>query len=161
MDVRFALKRQFLGSLAMLRQCIERCPEAVWEAGPHPRNFWRIAYHAIFYADLYMQQSVELHRAWPKSDETARVLWEEPPVIPAYSKADLLDYLDQVMQAVSPTVDGLDLEREETGFDWYPNMSKIEHLLVNLRHIQGHVGQLSERLIAEGVDVDWVARRDP
>ncbi len=56
------------------------------------------------------------------------------------------------------TVDHLDLAAGETGFSWYKNMGKLSHQLMNLRHIQGHVGQLSELLMAKGIDTDWVAR---
>lgn len=28
---------------------------------------------------------------------------------------------------------------------------------VNLRHIQGHVGQLSELLMARAIDTNWIA----
>ncbi len=53
---------------------------------------------------------------------------------------------------------GFYLAAGETGFSWYPSMSKLSHELMNLRHLQGHVGQLSELLMAHGIDTDWVAR---
>ena len=59
---------------------------------------------------------------------------------------------------IDPTVDQLDLASDETGFSWYKNMSKLSHQLMNLRHMQGHVGQLSELLMARGIDTDWVAQ---
>jgi len=37
-------------------------------------------------------------------------------------------------------------------------MSKLSHQIMNLRHIQGHVGQLSELLMAKGIDTDWTAK---
>ncbi len=39
-------------------------------------------------------------------------------------------------------------------------MSKLSHQLMNLRHRQGHIGQLSELLMARGIDTDWVAKSD-
>ncbi len=53
----------------------------------------------------------------------------------------------------------MDLDSDSTGFSWYPNMTKLSHELMNLRHIQGHVGQLSELLMARGIDVNWIGRR--
>jgi hypothetical protein len=35
-------------------------------------------------------------------------------------------------------------------------MSKLEHQFVNLRHLGGHVGQLSELLMARGMTISWV-----
>jgi hypothetical protein len=29
---------------------------------------------------------------------------------------------------------------------------------MNLRHLQGHVGQLSELLMAKGIDTDWICK---
>ena len=37
-------------------------------------------------------------------------------------------------------------------------MSKLSHELMNLRHTQGHVGQLSELLMARGIDTDWTSK---
>jgi len=39
----------------------------------------------------------------------------------------------------------LDLDSAESGFSWY-QMSKLEHQLVNIRHIQHHGAQLADRL---------------
>jgi hypothetical protein len=38
-------------------------------------------------------------------------------------------------------------------------MTKLSHQIMNVRHIQGHVGQLSELLMQRGIDTDWVSRR--
>jgi hypothetical protein len=37
-------------------------------------------------------------------------------------------------------------------------MGKLSHQILNLRHLQGHVGQLSELLMARGIDIDWVSK---
>ena len=56
MSTKAALTAQYLGTLAMLRQSVERCPADLWKktAGMRPRQFWRIAYHATYYTDLYL-----------------------------------------------------------------------------------------------------------
>jgi len=46
----------------------------------------------------------------------------------------------------------------ESGFSWY-SIPKLDHQLLNLRHLQGHVGQLSELVMATGADLTWVAIR--
>ncbi|MHB8636531.1 MAG: hypothetical protein ACYC96_08665 [Fimbriimonadaceae bacterium] len=155
MNIRGALKGQYHAGLKMLRQCVERCPDTVWVAGEHPRTFWRIAYHGTFFTHLYLQQNEAAFRPWEKAVADADCLWESPPVIEAYSKADMLDYIDLVDSQVDATVDALDLETSDSGFPWYPSIDKLGHELMNIRHLQGHVGQLSERLMADGVDTDW------
>jgi len=83
----------------------------------------------------------------------------EPDKLPegdeSYGRDELLDYLRWVDGLIDPTIDQLDLDADETGFSWYPNMSKLSHEIMNLRHIQGHVGQLSGLLMAKGTDIDW------
>lgn len=158
MDIRASLKGQYSAGLKMLRECIELCPDSNWTSGVHPRSFWRIAYHAIYYTHLYMQPDLESFVPWSKHREHVPVLWESPDVVEPYTKAELLDYLDQVAKAVNDSVDKLDLDSPETGFHWYTNMNKLDHQMMNFRHLQGHVGQLSELLMAENVDleIDWV-----
>ena len=70
-----------------------------------------------------------------------------------------MEYLRFVDELVDPTTDQLDLDSDESGFSWYEDISKLSHELMNLRHVQGHVGQLSELLMARGIDTYWVAKR--
>ena len=53
----------------------------------------------------------------------------------------------------------MDLLDPQCGFPWY-KVSKLEHQLVSLRHVQHHAAQLADRLRAE-VDhgVRWVGAR--
>jgi hypothetical protein len=55
-------------------------------------------------------------------------------------------------------LDAIDLEAETSGFHWY-NIAKLDHILLNLRHLGIHVGQLQELLYADGIDLDWISRR--
>jgi hypothetical protein len=157
MDVKAALKQQYHAGLAMLRQAVERCPGEVWTSGTHPRTFWRIAYHGAFYTHLYLQQNEDAFRPWEKHRECTG-LWEDPEEPEPYTKAEILDYIDRIAASVDATVDGLDLDSESTGFPWYKNMTKLSHQLMNLRHLQGHVGQLSEILMMHAIDIDWAGK---
>lgn len=160
MDVKDALKGQLHASFRMLRECIEVCPQNVWLDGEFPRSYWRIAYHAVFYAHLYMGQSEADFKPWHKHKYEATELWaEDATEMQPFSKAEVLEYLDYVRELINETVDGLDLDTNDSGFHWYKNINKLEHELLSLRHIQGHVGQLSERLFAEGIETTWFSRR--
>jgi hypothetical protein len=162
MELRQALKEQYHAALAMLAECVEECPEGMWLEGRHPRTFWRIAFHAAFYTHQYLVQNEEAFQPWPGQREGIdHGLWDEPePVEPPeiYRRNEILDYIRFVDALIDPTVDQLNLDAGETGFSWYPNMSKLSHELMNLRHIQGHVGQLSELLMAKGIDTDWISK---
>lgn len=144
----------------MLRQCVERCPQDVWVSGTHPRNFWRIAYHAVFFGHLYLMQGEAAFVPWEHHRASATDLWDatNTPVIEPYAREEVIEYIDWLDSQVEPVVDGLDLDSKDSGFSWYPDMAKLDHELMSIRHIQGHVGQLSELLMAHGVDTDWCRR---
>jgi hypothetical protein len=168
MELRQALKEQYHSGLVMLAECAEKCPEDLWLEGEHPRPFWRIAFHAAFFTHLYLGQNEAAFRPWPERRAGVHHgLWHQPWEVEPYelpegaeiyTRNEILDYLRYVDALVDHTVDHLDLTSDETGFSWYRNMSKLSHQLMNLRHLQGHVGQLSERLMARGIDTDWVGR---
>jgi hypothetical protein len=62
---------------------------------------------------------------------------------------------------VDAAVDALDLESGSSGFAWYP-IPKLEHQLVNLRHIQHHTAQLADRLRAfADIGVSWRGTHRP
>jgi hypothetical protein len=168
MELRQALKEQYHAGLAMLAECVEKCQEGMWLEGEHPRAFWRIAFHAAFFTHLYLGQNEEAFQPWPGRREGIHPgLWHQPWAVEpyelpegaeSYRRNELLDYLRFVDELVDPTVDQLNLDADQTGFSWYKNMSKLSHELMNLRHLQGHVGQLSELLMARGIDTDWVGK---
>ena len=167
-ELRAALQEQYHAGLAMLADCVEKCPDSLWLHGEHPRPFWRIAFHAAFFTHLYLGQNEEAFQPWPdRPGDIHPRLWEAPADMEPYelaeeaepyTQADMLAYIRYVDGLVDQTVEGLDLSSRETGFSWYGKMSKLSHQLLNLRHIQGHVGQLSELLMARGIDTDWVSR---
>lgn len=181
MAIQFALKEQFHASLAMLVDCVEKCPEDLWASPSRKdvepddperfciRSFWRIAFHGIYFTHLYMPQSVESFER-PEGltvgeREDLAPLWDFsrdpfdlPEECPPPAKADLLAYIAHVDTLVEPIVDKLDLDSPESGVPWYKNFPKLNHELLTLRHLQGHVGQLSELLMARGIDTNWVSR---
>jgi len=158
MNAQSALSSQYKAALLMLRQAVERCPDEIWTGRVHPRNPWRIAYHAVFYAHLYLMQNVDAFDPWDKHREGAKELWGENERIPPYSQAEIIGYIDQVLGKVDEMLGAIDFDAEDSGFDWYPNFPKLDHLILSIRHIQGHVGQLSEILFEQGIDTDWMGR---
>ncbi len=166
MQLRAALKEQYHAGLAMLRECIEVCPEDLWTAGTHPRTYYRIAFHAVFFTHLYLGQNEDSFQPWPERKEGFEGMWQkpwelEPYELPedaeVYGREELVRYIDHVDALIDSTVDSLDLDTDESGFAWYPKTSKLSHQLLNLRHVQGHVGQLSELLMARGIEIRWVS----
>ena len=78
-----------------------------------------------------------------------------------YTQAQVLEYWCFCDRIVDDAVDALDLDSAESGFSWY-RMSKLEHQLVNLRHIQHHGAQLADRLrSAADIGIRWVGSGRP
>jgi hypothetical protein len=178
MDIRTALKGQYKAALAMLRDCIVKCPDDLWAAGSAPlegvderqraeresRAFWRIAYHVLYGTHLYAMRTVDEFVPWSKHVDHAREIWigpdeEVPPLETTYTQADVLEYLDWMVSQVDDWVDAVDLDSPTCGVPWYDPFPKLDHAILVIRHIGTHVGQLSERLNEAGIDTDWVSRR--
>lgn len=167
MILRQAIQEQYHAGIAMLTECVAKCPDDLWPGGAYPRPFWRIAFHATYFTHLYLGQNEAVYHPWPARPAENPELWQhpwsvEPYELPEdvapYTKEQILDYIAYLDTLIDPTVSTLDLEALETGFSWYKNISKLSHQLMNLRHLQGHVGQLSELLMAHGIDIDWVSK---
>jgi hypothetical protein len=178
MEIRQALKEQYHGGLAMFAHCIHLCPDELWTAsnvcGDLDRPFWKIAFHNAFFTHLYMGQNLDAFKPPPSSSaiggrEDLKKLWGPPwefepfeidAKVPACTQADMMEYVDYIDGIVNSTIDGLDLDTEDNGIYWYKNMSKLSHELMNLRHLQGHVGQLSELLMLRGIDINWAGKAE-
>lgn len=187
MDIRSALKEQYHAGLAMLVDCIERCPDDLWNApnppvavAPDPRNpewngcerqFWRIAFHAVYFTHLYLGQGEDAFQPPPANLAVRRRdfegMWAKPwplepfelaPGTPACTPGEIVEYIRFVDSLIDPTIDGLDLDSPNSGIPWYKDFPKLSHELLTLRHLQGHIGQLSELLMLRGIDTDWVSR---
>ncbi len=170
-----ALKSQYHGALGMLRLAIERCPERLWASDEYCNPFWRVAYHTLHYAHLYVQPNVDTFRPWehhqtniqhlddipapPEIEDLIEFPHRPPQTGEPYSKEQILEYLSICEQMVDGTVDSLDLLDPQSGFSWY-KLPKMEHQIMSLRHIQHHVGQLADRVRAVAdIGVDWVGAR--
>ena len=140
----------------MLRQALETCPDLVWNSGTPPRQFWRLAYHTLYYTHLYLEVDANNFQAWDKHrDEVESDLEHEKMDATPYTKAELLEYLEIVDKRVDPQLELIDLASPTCGIPWY-KMPKLDHQIMNIRHVQEHTGQLRDRLLEAGNDQKWV-----
>jgi len=151
--IRSALKTQFRASLETVRDAIQQCPDELWEKPGSMPQFWQIAYHTVFFAHFYMVQKMEDLEPWRKHRDGAPSL--EPDSHPAYTKDEVLEYLNQVVEMVDDTLDSINLATKESGFHWY-KIPKLDHEILNIRHIMEHAGQMDAILRLNGYEgVDW------
>lgn len=158
MEIKTALKRQYRASTLMIRQAIERTPEDMWTSGEHPRTYWRIVYHALGYAHLYLYESLDAWQSWPKANNSCAILDGDVEESEPYSKEEMLELADLILSEIDLRIDALNLDESTCGFRWYPEVSRVELLILSLRHLHGHLGQLHELLLAHGIDVDWIGQ---
>ncbi len=162
MNVKEKIARQYHAAFEMLERAVIACPETAWDSPAHANRFWRVAYHALFYTHLYLQESEEHFTPWSGHRGEAHFLgrrpWppHDPPELGApYTRAEVLDYLGCVRRQVATWLEPLDLEGS-SGFQWLP-LTKFELQLYNIRHVQHHAGQLTDRLRnAAGIGIEWV-----
>jgi hypothetical protein len=153
---------QYQAALEMLKQTIAKCPDSIWNSPNDKTKFWHIAYHALFYTHLYLQDSEQTFTPWPKHRKEyqfiGQVPWppHAPPQIgEPYDKETVLEYLTFCQRQVADRVPQVDLEAA-SGFDWLP-FNKFELQLYTIRHIQQHTGELMERLgTRAGAEIRWV-----
>lgn len=160
--------RQFNAAMDMFGKALKTCPDELWQAhmwnnndpsmGPEFSEFWYVAYHALFWLDLYLGGSVDGFT--PPAPFTLAEL-DPAGVLPerVYTRAELLGYLEHSREKCRTTLERLTDEKAGRlcSFSW-GQLSFGELLLDNMRHLQEHGAQLNMLLGQEtGADSSWAS----
>ena len=135
--------QQFGASIDMLENAIVACPEEVWSDRSQRTEFWYVAYHTLFWLDLYLSESPEEFAPPPPF-----TLDELDPagLFPdrVYAKAELLIYLCHGREKCRATLAELTADKlaARCGVARF-DFSVAELMLYNLRHVQHHAAQLN------------------
>ena len=155
------LAGQFEAALCMLNQCLAHCPPEHWEGKIANGTFCQVAYHTLFFVDLYLSPSEE--------EFALRELHAEggderlPTPTPGLPKEETLSYLALCREKLREALAAETRESLEgpSGFA-YRRISRGELYIYNLRHVQHHTGQLSAFLrrvdaaLADHKALPWV-----
>ena len=163
--VQNALTGQYEAALTMFHEAVSRCPDDHWEGNVGNYPFWHVAYHAIYYTDLYLSPHLDsfqppaFHREYYQFFGRPVPPSNEPFVadIP-YDRETILAYVQHCRQKVSRSVEAETPEslRGPSGFWWY-KIPRFEFHLNNIRHLQHHAAQMSLYLKrTSGIDIEWV-----
>ena len=148
MDLRKIITSQYTAAFEMLKESIEKCPEAEWNNPLDANPTWKIAYHAIFIAHMYLHPDLKSFSPWQKH--------HDPESGVPFSQQDVLEFLTLVQEQVSEKVENMDMEAQ-SGFEWLP-FGKLELHIYNIRHIQQHIGEIYERLgHRQNLELGWVS----
>jgi hypothetical protein len=149
--------QQFGAAIDMLENAVLACPEEVWSDRTRQPQFWYVTYHALFWLDLYLSDSLDGFAPPPpfKLDDM------EAGVIPdQYTREELQKYVEHGREKCRTVIANLSDEKAEQrcGFEWV-DVSHAELLLYNMRHVQHHVAQLN-LILRQTIDSapGWVSK---
>lgn len=137
------LWNQFGAAIDMLENAIVACPEDLWGDQSRQPEFWYVAYHTLFFLDLYSHGTVDGFA--PPEPFTLDEL-DPAGVLPprVYVKDELRAYLRLGREKARAAVEALTDEttRRRCEIPWL-DLSEGELVLDNLRHVQHHAAQLN------------------
>lgn len=151
--------QQFGATIDMLENAMRACPDSVWHDRSRRPEFWYVAYHALFFLDYYLSDSVD--DFVPPTPFTLEEL-DSDGVLPAqpYTKEELLAYVGHGREKCRATIISMtaDTARQRHRFSW-GEVSRMELLFTNMRHVQHHAAQLN-LILRQTIDSAprWVAK---
>jgi len=159
--------QQFGAAIDFLAETVRACPDELWRAAlwqtpdakPERAQFWYVAYHTLFWLDLYLTGAEEGFLP-PPPFTLIEQNGDDPLPERVYTRAELLAYLGDCRQRCRATIESLTDEtaQRRCRFGW-GECSFLELLIYNLRHVHGHASQLNMLLGQHGISApDWVAQ---
>jgi len=163
------LWQQFGAAIDYLDNVISACPDELWRAAlwqtpdsrPERAEFWYVAYHSLFWLDLYLTSAEEGFLP-PAPFALIEQYGDEPMPERAYTRAELLAYLKGCREKCRATIEGLtdEIAQWRCQFGW-GECTFSELLIYNLRHVHGHASQLDMLLGQNGIlTPDYPTRAD-
>ncbi|MDA1052225.1 MAG: DinB family protein [Planctomycetota bacterium] len=157
------LANQYEAALCTLNQCIEHCPDAIWNAPVARHPFCQVAFHTLFFADYYLGKHEEAFRDEAYHRENAELFGDyeqlqtrEPTSL--YERQAIKAYLNYCRTRAVAVLDA-----ETSTFLEVPcnfprkSFTRAELHVYNIRHVQHHAAQLILRLRLDSqVDIPWV-----
>ena len=138
------LTSQYEAALCMMDHCIRACPDAQWEGKVANRTFRWVAYHTLFWTDMYLSPGDEdafILRDFHQRGGDERDDFADNPGL---DKNETLAYVSICRQKMIESVGAETAESLQGpgGFGGRPSTRGELHLY-NIRHVQHHTGQLS------------------
>ena len=86
MDIKKILISQYKAALLMFKDAVSNSSDELWYGIEKSKTFWHIAYHTLFYTDLYLCANHDLFVPWEKHKENYDSLGKPP--VPPNNKPD-------------------------------------------------------------------------
>ncbi len=153
-------------AIEMLSNAIKNADDDTWDSPRDERRFWNIAYHTIFFLDIYLSDFdpditnvEEQYRVPAYLKEWAEVYNFDEVHEPTMPKEVLQRFLEETRSKLRFRFAGgiVESQIEEKATSWL-KMSKGAVLLYNMRHIMQHVGHLNDILREHGLPTSsWLS----
>ena len=158
-DLKELLWQQFGASIDMLENALRACPDELWNERERQPEFWYTVFHTLFFLDFYLSESRASFQ--PPAPFTLDEL-DPGGILPerVYTKDELQSYLEHGRSKCRSVIDGLTQEKaHERRVFGSLEVSLLELLLYNMRHVQHHAGQLN-LILRQQVDAapGWVSK---
>ncbi|HEX6372828.1 MAG TPA: DinB family protein [Longimicrobium sp.] len=137
------LWRQYAAAIDMLDNAIAACPDDLWGDRSRQPEFWYVAYHTLFFLDLYSYGTVD---GFAPPDPFNLDEMDPAGILPprVYTKDELRAYLrvgrDRARAAVQALTD--ETAQRPCDIPWL-RLSEGELIVDSLRHVQHHTAQLN------------------
>jgi len=153
------LWQQFGAAVDMLEGALRHCPDNLLSDRAKQPEFWYIAYHTLFYLDLYLSDAQEGFA--PPSPFTLSEMDPAGPMPPrVYTREELQAYLDHGRRKARAAIAALTDETARVSRKFGSiEGTFLERLLYNMRHVQHHAAQLN-LILRQRIDSAprWVAK---
>jgi hypothetical protein len=161
------VNKELGAAFEMLSDAIAAADDATWDSPRDKWRFWNIAYHTVFFLDIYLSdfdpeisnveeqyRLPEYVRDWSESVDFGNV--HEP----AMPREVLMRFLEETRGKLrSRFADGTVADQVGEMVTSWLKMTKGAMLLYNMRHVMQHIGHLNDVLRGHGlVPGRWRAR---
>jgi hypothetical protein len=155
---------QYEAALSTLKACVDRCPDALWNARVANYKFCQVAFHTLLFTDFYLGSDPESFRSQPFHLNNEGFFrdyeeFEDRAPVHLYEKEQILAYLAHCREKAREVIpkETADTLSAPNRFRPRPS-SRAELHVYNIRHIQHHSAQLILRLrLDTGDGIPWMS----
>jgi len=127
----------------MLENAIRACPDSLWGDTSRNPQYWYLAYHTLFFNDLYLSSG---ERGFAPPPPYTLSEFDPSGLMPdrVYSRDEMISYLEHGRRKFQRLLADLTDERAGERLEFGSIQgTRLEVLLYNLRHVQHHSAQLN------------------
>jgi hypothetical protein len=166
--IRDALVEQYGAAFKTLDNIIDKCSDSLWKDDSNGPPFYKIIYHILYFADLYLSRTKEERSTFKPRFEFAEdfsiskenfgsAYWKKP-----LSKEECNLYLSEIRSKAHVFFQQVSIAEliSEPLFEWHGS-SLLGSLIYNIRHVMLHIGTLQGRLRLNGFEEKlWVTKSE-